>query len=121
VSRQNGFSVSSRAYRAGGVCNHSPSDFKHRCFEQLERFGDSAMESLRHGEAHKYYSAALSIQPAETRGYFIMRSKGRMAKGLWEDALDDANKVSSVVSCKSFHIEAEASGDHTRSIITMGV
>ena len=79
------------------------------------------MESGRHSEAHKYYSAAVSIQSADSRGYFIMRSKARMAQGLWEGALDDADEVSSVVSCKSLHIEAESSGDHTRSIITMGL
>lgn len=79
------------------------------------------MESGRHSEAHKYYSAAVSIQPADTRGYFIMQSKARMAKGLWKDALDDADEVSSVVSYKSLHIEAEASGDHARFIITMGL
>lgn len=100
MGRYNGFSVSSLAYRVGGVCDLPPSDFKSRCSEQLERLGDSATENWRHDDALKYYSAALSIQPADTPGYFIMRSKSRMAKGLWEDALDDANEVSSVVSCK---------------------
>ena len=64
----------------------------------MEHFGDAAMDNRRHEEALVYYSAALSIQPANTRDFFIVRSKVATAKGSWEDAVDDANEVSSVIS-----------------------
>lgn len=90
------------------VCDHdSRSDFRYRCSETLERFGDEAMDRRRHEEALKHYSAALSIHPVNTARFFILRSKVCMKKGLWEDALGDANRVSSIVSRQSLHIEAE--------------
>ena len=58
------------------------------------------MDSQQHDEAHKHYSAALTIHPAKTQGVFILQSKVCMAKGLWEDALNNANEVSFMVSCK---------------------
>ncbi|KAF8551251.1 hypothetical protein OG21DRAFT_1512971 [Imleria badia] len=70
-------------------------EFKHRCCDNLERLGDGAMNSQpeRHDEALKYYSAALSVYPANTQRFFILRSKVGMAKGLWEDAVVDANEA----------------------------
>ncbi|KAF8551249.1 hypothetical protein OG21DRAFT_1445453 [Imleria badia] len=68
-------------------------DFSYRCSEKLERIGDAAVDSQQPDEALKYYSAALSIHPANTQGVFILRSKVYMKKGLWEDALNDANEA----------------------------
>ncbi|KAF8547410.1 TPR-like protein [Imleria badia] len=67
-------------------------DFRYRCSGMLERAGDSAMDSQRHDEALKCYSAALSIHPTNTQGCFIMRSKVCMAKRLWKNAVDHANE-----------------------------
>lgn len=63
------------------------------------------MENGRHDEAIKHYSAALSFHPAATRGFLIIRSKTCMAKGLWEDALNDVSEVRTFVSCKCFHVK----------------
>ncbi|KAF8552474.1 TPR-like protein [Imleria badia] len=68
-------------------------DFKYRCSEKMERFGDAIMDSKRRDAAIGHYSAALSIHPANTPGFFILRSKVCMAKGLWEDAMDEANQA----------------------------
>ncbi|KAF8551264.1 TPR-like protein [Imleria badia] len=68
-------------------------DFRFRCSEKLERFGDVAMDSRLHAEAVNYYSTALSIYPANTPGFFILRSKVCMAKCLWEDAIDEAKQA----------------------------
>ena len=65
------------------------------------------MDSRRRDDALEYYSTALSIHPANTQRFFILRSKVCTAKDLWEDALNDADEVSSVVLCKSLDIEAE--------------
>jgi hypothetical protein len=97
--------VSGLVYRAGRVCDRSPSDFKRRCPKKLERLGDAAMESQRHDEAIKHYSAALSFHLADTLGFLIIRSKTCMAKGLWKDALNDASEVRTAVSCKCLHVE----------------
>ena len=80
------------------MSDHSPSEFRRRCPEKLERLGDAAMESWRHDTAVKYYTAALSFHPANTRSFLIIRSKTCMAKGLWEDALNDVNEVRPVIS-----------------------
>ena len=50
--------------------------------------------NIRHyDEAISQYSAALSLDPAAPQGLFIKRSKAYIARDLWEDALNDANKV----------------------------
>ncbi|KAF8547869.1 hypothetical protein OG21DRAFT_838193 [Imleria badia] len=50
------------------------------------------MDSRRHDDALKYYSAALSIHPAKTQGCFIIQSKVCMAKMSWKDAVHYADK-----------------------------
>ncbi|KAH0838857.1 hypothetical protein J3R83DRAFT_7271 [Lanmaoa asiatica] len=47
----------------------------------------------RHDEAITQYSAAISLDRDSTRDLFVKRSKARMAKGLWKDALDDAKQA----------------------------
>ncbi|KAF8554548.1 protein prenylyltransferase, partial [Imleria badia] len=68
-------------------------DFRYRCSEKMEHFGDAAMDSKRNDEAFRHYSAALSIHLADTPGFVILRSKVCMAKGLWEDAIDEAKQA----------------------------
>ena len=75
------------------VYNHSRLDFRYRCSEKIERSGDETMDSHQHDEALKYYSTALSIHPANTPGFFILRGKVCMTKGLWEDAIEEAEQV----------------------------
>lgn len=79
------------------------------------------MDSHRHDEALQYYSAALSVHPTNTPGYFILQSKLFIAQGLWKDALIEAKKVSIIVSCKSPHVNEELSGNCTRRDLTMGL
>ena len=64
----------------------------------MERFGDSAMDSHQYDEALKYYSTALPIHPADTPGSFILEGKVRMTKGLWDDAIVQAEQV------RQFHV-----------------
>ena len=65
------------------------------------------MDSQRNDEALKCYSAALSIHPANTQGYLVMRSKVCMATRSWKDAIDHANEVGCIVVGLSMHIEPE--------------
>ena len=46
---------------------------------------------------------ALSVHPANTQRFFILRSKVAMAEGLWEDAVEDANEASFILSRKFIH------------------
>ena len=66
--------------------------FRQRCTERLEYLGDVAADKQQHDDAITQYSAALSLD-LPIPHVFIKRSKAYMAKGLWEDALDDANQV----------------------------
>lgn len=93
MNRHRGFLVSSHINSTGGVFDHSPSDFRYRCSEKMGRFGDAAMDSQQHNEAIQDYSAALSIHPADTPGFFILRSKICMANSLWEEAIHEAQQV----------------------------
>lgn len=51
------------------------------------------MHIQRHDEAISEYSAALSLDPALPQNLFIKRSKAHVAKGLWNNGLQDADKV----------------------------
>ncbi|KAF8547868.1 YVTN repeat-like/Quino protein amine dehydrogenase [Imleria badia] len=68
-------------------------DFRLRCYEKLERVGDAAVGAQRHDDAIIYYSAAISLNADSSQDVFIKRSKVRMAKGLWEDAVEDAKQA----------------------------
>jgi hypothetical protein len=89
-------------------CDRSPSDFKQRCVEKLERLGDIAAEAKLHDEAIIHYSTALSLNLVIPQDIFAKRSKVWVAKGSWEDAIEDANQVchfcaSQVRSCRRHH------------------
>jgi len=58
------------------------------------------MIAQQYNKAISEYSVALSLDPPAPQGLFIRRSKAYIASGLWGVALDDANKVRSLVSCK---------------------
>jgi len=103
------------------LCDYFLSDFKQRISEKLEHLGDAAINAQQLDMAISNYSAALSLDPVAPRGLLIRRSKAYTARGLWKDALDDANKVRSFVSCGSFLSMAPSLGDHARSILSMGL
>lgn len=73
--------------------DHRMPDFRRRCSRKLEDFGDTAMGTERCDEVISQYSAALSLDPATPQNLLIKRNKAYLAKGLWKDALDDANAV----------------------------
>ena len=59
----------------------------------LEDLGDTALTSQEHDEAIARYSSALSLDPTSRVDLLVKRSKARASKGLWEDALTDADDV----------------------------
>ena len=65
----------------------------HRCSGRVEGLGDTAMSAGQHDVAISQYSVALSLNPAAPQGLFIKRSSAYIARGLWQDALNDANEV----------------------------
>ena len=95
-----------------------PAAFRRRCAEKLEYFGDVAANSQQHDDAVVRYSAALSLDLPVPR-VFIKRSKEYLAKGLWQDALHDANQVRGPYLAWVVLTDAKSLGDST-SIISMG-
>ncbi|KAI9567131.1 hypothetical protein HD554DRAFT_2173746 [Boletus coccyginus] len=95
-------------------------DFKQRISKKSERLGDVATNAQQL-EAISHYSVALSLDPAAPQGLFIRRSKGYTARGLWKDALDDANKLimldpSSPWGYKRKHTALQRSGRYDDAI-----
>ncbi|KAI6010023.1 hypothetical protein EDC04DRAFT_818826 [Pisolithus marmoratus] len=74
------------------------SDFTKKCAATLEYIGDEALRSAKHDDAISQYSTALSLSPPSPVGLLIKRGTTRAAKGLWEDALLDANEAVKVDS-----------------------
>ncbi|KAF8546776.1 hypothetical protein OG21DRAFT_1527604 [Imleria badia] len=89
-------------------------DFKSRCGGKLETLGDLAMNVRQHDEAISRYSAALSFSPTNPQDLHLKRSKARANKGLWNDALNDANEVPEFFSCLGPLLLIE-----TRRVITL--
>ena len=83
----------SRMSRMQRLCDCSPPDFKQRCAEKLEHLGDIAVVARRHNTAINQYSTALSLNPVTPQNLFMKRSNVHIAKGSWEDAIDDTNQV----------------------------
>jgi hypothetical protein len=79
------------------------------------------MNTRYYNEAVSQYSAALSLDPAVPQGLFIKRSKAYMAGGLWEDAVNDANKVRPFVSHSLVLVDISSPGDRARPIVPMGL
>ena len=61
--------------------------------EKLQGSGDTATSAERNSDAVSHCSAPLVVNPATLQNLLIKRSKAYMAKGLWMEALHDANKV----------------------------
>ncbi|KAF8548747.1 hypothetical protein OG21DRAFT_1515960 [Imleria badia] len=66
--------------------------FRQRCTVMLEHLGDGAADAQQYDDAITQYSAALSLS-VPIPHVFMKRSKLYMSKGLWKDALDDANQA----------------------------
>ena len=63
----------------------------------LEGLGDTALSCGKHDEAIVRYTFALSLSPSNPINILVKRSTARATKGLWEDALTDANEVRYVI------------------------
>ena len=61
--------------------------------EKLQSSGDTAVSDKWHGSAIFHYPASPVLKPATLQNLLIKRSNAYMAKGLWVEALNDANKV----------------------------
>lgn len=79
------------------------------------------MDARRHDEAIIHYSAAISLDRDSSQDLFIKRSKVRMAKGLWEDALEDAKQVGYFYFTQFILIDAESSGHGTQPTVFLGL
>ena len=75
------------------LSDNIPSGFKRRLSQKLEDLGDAAMRARRHDDAISKYSLALSLDPTSPQGLLIKRSKAYVSKGVWENGLQDADKV----------------------------
>ena len=78
------------------------------------------MSFERHDDAISYYSAALALDPATPQPIFIKRSKAYVAAGMWEVALNDANKVRPFIPYMLV-THGSPSGNRTQPIISMGL
>ncbi|KAI6144910.1 hypothetical protein BKA82DRAFT_4394211 [Pisolithus tinctorius] len=68
-------------------------DFTEKCTTILEHVSGEGFRSAKYDETITLSSVALSLSSPSPTGLLIMRSKARAAKGLWEDALQDANEA----------------------------
>ena len=51
------------------------------------------MNAKQYDEAVSQYTAALSLGPSSPQDLLVKRSRANIAKGKWNDALNDANEV----------------------------
>ncbi|KAI6041639.1 quinon protein alcohol dehydrogenase-like superfamily [Pisolithus marmoratus] len=65
-------------------------DFTKKCMMTLDPVDGGAFGSVKHDHAITQYSTVLSLSRL-----FVMQSRARAAKGLWEDALEDTNEACS--------------------------
>ena len=68
--------------------------------EKLESSGETAVSDERHGGAVSHYPTSLAFKPASLQNLLMKRCQAYMAKGLWVEVLNDANKVRCSVSHK---------------------
>jgi len=76
------------------------SDFKQKCISLYVAGGDDAFDASAYDRAIELYSAAIDLDPAADT-IFASRCKAKMGKMLWEQALDDAEKVLHYLSVRS--------------------
>ncbi|KAI6045469.1 hypothetical protein EDC04DRAFT_60648 [Pisolithus marmoratus] len=98
-------------------------DFTKKCAATLEHVGDEAVKSVKHDDAITQYSAALSLSPPNPAGLLLKRSRARVAKGLWEDSLQDANEAvkadpSSPWGYEAKHVSLHASRRYDEALDT---
>ena len=79
------------------------------------------MDSQRLDEATGHYSTALSIHPANTHGFFVLRSKVCIVKGSWKDAIGEADQVYQLCLLRVRVVDENPSGNRTCSIVTTGL
>jgi hypothetical protein len=79
------------------------------------------MSAEQHDVAISQYSVALSLNPVAPQSLFIKRSKAYIARGLCQDALNDAKQVRSFVSRRLVLVDVSSLGDHARSVVPMGL
>ena len=63
MGERRGNSVRGSNHDIVGLIQRSPSDFRERCIQKLEKLGDTARDSKKHDEAIRHYSNALSLDP----------------------------------------------------------
>ncbi|KAF8555626.1 hypothetical protein OG21DRAFT_1483764 [Imleria badia] len=91
---------------------------------KLESLGDPAMSIERHDDVIFRCSDALSLSPATPQDLLIQRSKAYVAKGLLQEALNDANKVielepSSPWGYERKHAALHKAGDYRNATIAL--
>ena len=74
MSERSGNSVRGSDWTSPGLIQRSPSDFRGRCVEKLEKLGDTAKDSKKHDEAVGYYSNALSLDPIHVNAILLKHS-----------------------------------------------
>lgn len=89
----NGKSVSGSNGHMSRLFQTLSTDFRRRCAKKLEKLGDMAMDSQKHDEAVKHYSALLTLDPRNLSDIYYKRSRTRVLRGSWRMALIDAEKV----------------------------
>ncbi|KAI6144211.1 hypothetical protein BKA82DRAFT_2383267 [Pisolithus tinctorius] len=82
-------------------------DFTKKCIATLEHVGNEAFGSVKDDDIITQYSSVLSLSSPSPAGLFITRSRARAAKGLWEDALRDANEAVKVDLSSPWSYEAK--------------
>ena len=68
--------------------------------EKLESSGDTTVSDERHGGTVSCYPTSLVLKPVTLQNLLIKRSQAYIAKGLFVEALNDANKVCRSMSHK---------------------
>jgi tetratricopeptide (TPR) repeat protein len=88
---------------------------------KLDYIGDAAVNANQLDKAICEYSSALSLNPVFLQDVLVKRSKAYIALRLWEDALNDANKVRAFVLRRFHLVDTRSLGDHAQSIVSMGL
>ncbi|KAI6144223.1 hypothetical protein BKA82DRAFT_4175783, partial [Pisolithus tinctorius] len=82
-------------------------DLTKKCVATLEHVGNEACGLVKDDDIITQYSSVLSLSFPNPAGLFITRSRARAAKGLWEDALQDANEAVKVDPSSPWGYEAK--------------
>ena len=92
-----------------------------RCSGKLENLGDTAMGIEQYDDAIFHYSEALLLHPVTPLPFLLKRSKAYMSKGMWEQALNDANKVRPFVSRRLAVTNRPLIGHRAQPTVSMGL